>query len=99
MDYTLIGFSLYLMLILVIGIITYRMNKSHNDFFLGGRKLSPVMVAFSERTSAESAWLLVSLPGAMISVGLLEVWAALGCVLGIILSWIFIAKDLRINTE
>jgi sodium/proline symporter len=99
MDYTLIGFVLYLAMILVIGIITFRLNKSHSDYFLGGRRMGPVLVAFSERTSAESAWLLVGLPGAAMAVGLMEVWTAIGCVSGIVLSWIFIAKDLRISSE
>lgn len=99
MDATLIAFCGYLVIMLFIGLITYGKNKSHDDFYLAGRKLNPWLVAFSERASGESAWLLLGLPGAVLTIGLVEVWAALGCVIGIIFSWIFIAKKIRIDTE
>lgn len=99
MNYVLLGFIIYLILILVIGFITYKQNKDHNDFFLAGRKLNPWVVAFSERASGESAWLLLGLPGAAYALGLLELWTALGCVLGIIFYWFVIAKDLREESE
>lgn len=99
MNYTLLGFVLYLVAILIIGLITYKSNKSHFDFFLGGRRVNPWMVAFSERASGESAWLLLGLPGAAYAAGLVEVWTALGCVSGIIFYWYFVAEDLRIESE
>ena len=63
MDPVLIGFILYLILILVVGFITVRLTKTLADFILAGRKLGPWVVAFSERASGESAWLLIGLPG------------------------------------
>lgn len=99
MNYTLIGFVVYLIAVLVVGFLTYKSNKSHKDFFLAGRKLNPWLVAFSERASGESAWLLLGLPGAAFAAGLLEFWTALGCVLGIIFYWYVIAKDLRRESE
>ena len=99
MNFALIGFILYLVVILVVGFITYSRNKSHKDFFLAGRKLNPWVVAFSERASGESAWLLLGLPGAAFAAGLMEFWTALGCVSGIIFYWFFIARALRLNTE
>ncbi len=99
MNYTLIGFIVYLILVLAVGFITYGKNKSHKDFFLAGRKLNPWVVAFSERASGESAWLLLGLPGAALATGVLEIWTALGCILGIIFYWYVIAKDLRVESE
>jgi sodium/proline symporter len=99
MNYTLIGFIVYLILVLSVGFITYSKNKSHKDFFLAGRRLNPWVVAFSERASGESAWLLLGLPGAALATGFLEIWTALGCILGIIFYWYVIAKDLRIESE
>lgn len=99
MNFALIGFIFYLVLILVVGFITYNINKSHKDFFLAGRKLNPWVVAFSERASGESAWLLLGLPGAAFASGLMEFWTALGCVTGIIFYWFIIAKALRDETE
>jgi len=99
MSYTLIGFIIYLLFILVVGFITYRSNKSHHDYFLAGRKLNPWVVAFSERASGESAWLLLGLPGLAYGVGLISAWDAIGCVSGIIFYWFVIAQRLREETE
>ena len=99
MNFALLGFIFYLVVILVVGFVTYNSNKSHKDFFIAGRKLNPWVVAFSERASGESAWLLLGLPGAAFASGLMEFWTALGCVSGIIFYWFFIAKALRIETE
>ncbi|RLD56033.1 MAG: sodium/proline symporter [Bacteroidetes bacterium] len=99
MNYTLVGFIIYLIIVLGVGIITSKANKSHKDFFLGGRKMNPWVVAFSERASGESAWLLLGLPGAALATGFLEVWTAAGCVIGIIFYWFVIAKDLRVQSE
>ena len=99
MSYTLIGFIIYLVCVLIVGFLTYRSNKSHKDFFIAGRKLNPWVVAFSERSSGESAWLLLGLPGAALASGLLELWTAVGCILGIIFYWYVVAKDLRQETE
>ncbi len=99
MSYTLLGFIIYLIIVFIVGFITYRNNKSHDDFFIGGRKLNPWVVAFSERASGESAWLLLGLPGAALAGGFMQSWTALGCVLGIIFYWFVIAKGLRIESE
>lgn len=99
MNFALIGFLFYLVVILVVGFITFHINKSHKDFFIAGRKLNPWVVAFSERASGESAWLLLGLPGAAYASGLLEFWTALGCVSGIIFYWFFVARALREETE
>ncbi|SUZ62548.1 uncharacterized protein METZ01_LOCUS15402, partial [marine metagenome] len=57
------------------------------------------VTAFSERASGESAWLLLGLPGAAIAVGYGEIWAVIGIISGIILSWFLIAEKLRAETE
>jgi len=99
MDFVLLGFIAYLLCVLIVGILTYKSNKNHADYFIAGRKLNPWVVAFSERASGESAWLLLGLPGAALAAGFLEVWTALGCIAGIVFSWYIIAYDLRKETE
>ncbi len=99
MNFILIGFLIYLGIVLCVGFLTFRYNKTHRDFFIAGRRLNPWVVAFSERASGESAWLLLGLPGAALAAGFLELWTAIGCIGGIIFSWMIIAKDLRIQTE
>jgi len=99
MTFTLLGFLVYLLFILVMGFVTYRFNKNHRDYFIAGRRLNPWVIAFSERASGESAWLLLGLPGAAYAIGLLEFWSALGCVLGIIFYWLYVAEKLREESD
>jgi len=86
-------------LIILVGIFSNRFISSQVDFLLAGRRLGPWVTAFSERASGESAWLLLGLPGAAIAVGYGEVWAVIGIISGIILSWFLIAERLRAQTE
>ncbi len=99
MEITGIVFTVYLGILIFIGFATFHFNKTQEDFLLAGRKLGPWVVAFSERASGESAWLLIALPGAAIAVGLGEIWAVIGIICGIISSWFIIAKRLRSETE
>ncbi|MBU0755345.1 MAG: sodium/proline symporter, partial [Planctomycetes bacterium] len=95
MNSVLIGFIVYLILILFVGIATSRYIRSQADFILGGRKLGPWVIAFSERASGESAWLLLGVPGVALVVGFSEIWTVIGCTCGIVFSWLIIAKRLR----
>ncbi len=95
MDPVLIGFIVYLFVILFVGFATYKLTRTLADFLLAGRKLGPWVVAFSERASGESAWLLIGLPGAAFAAGLLDFWVVVGCVAGIIFSWLVISRRLR----
>jgi sodium/proline symporter len=99
MDMIGIIFILYLTFLLGVGVWTFKFNKTQEDYLLAGRKLGPWVTAFSERASGESAWLLLALPGAAITVGLSESWAVVGIILGIIASWFLIAEKLREETE
>ena len=91
-------FIIYLALLLGIGIRAFRYNKTHEDYLLAGRSLGPWVTAFSERASGESAWLLLALPGAAIAIGLGEFWSVIGIVIGIISSWLIVAKKIRQET-
>lgn len=99
MSFTLAGFLFYLLIILIVGFVMYHRNKSHEDFILGGRAMNPWVVAFSERASGESAWLLLGLPGLGYAAGYIGMWDAIGCVSGIIFYWLVIAEKLRIQSE
>lgn len=99
MSLILIGFIVYLVVVLLIGFLTYNKNKSHGDFILGGRRTSAWVIALAERSSGESAWLIVGLPGLAYASGLIGMWDALGCVIGIFLYWYLIAAKLRHTSE
>ncbi len=99
MSPTFLGFIGYLIAVFVVGIVTFHLTKTIGDYLLAGRKLGPWVVAFSERASGESAWLLIGLPGVALMSGYGAVWPAIGCTFGIFFSWVFIAQRLREQTE
>lgn len=99
MDPILIGFLAYLVLLLIKGSLTFKYNKTIADYVLAGRRLGPWLVAISERSSGESAWLLIGLPGLALVSGFNAIWPAIGCVAGILFSWTFISRRLRMETE
>ncbi len=97
---SLIGiiFIIYLFCLIAVGVKAYSYNNTQEDYLLAGRTLNPWVAAFSERASGESAWLLLALPGAAISIGLGEFWSVIGIMVGIICSWVLIAKKIRQET-
>ena len=53
----------YLLLMLVIGFVFSKNNSNSEDFYLGGRKMGPIVTAMSAEASDMSSWLLMGLPG------------------------------------
>ena len=92
-------FSVYFLLVFVVGYVAKL--KTHNlaDYVLGGRGLSAPIAALGAGASDMSGWLLLALPGAVMSFGLQEIWLPLGLVIGAYLNWLLVAKRLRIATE
>lgn len=84
-------------LVVLIGIVTYsaRRSKTNTDFVLGGKKISGISLALSERATGESAWLLLGLTGLAFAEGMAAIWVALGCVSGILFLWTFLAQPLQ----
>lgn len=99
MNSPLVGLIAYLVAIAGIGAWTWRMNRTKEDFIIGSRRLGAWVIAFSERTAAESAWLILGLSGALFSIGMPEMWTVIGCVAGIIASWMLVARRLRVVSE
>jgi sodium/proline symporter len=92
---TFLSFLGYLIVVVVVGLLTYRFMRAPGDFFLGGRRLSVWIIAISERASGESGWFLLGLPGLAYASGVQAFWAVVGCAWGIFLSWNVIAPRLR----
>lgn len=91
--------SMIIYMAVVIGIGLYyakRANESSENYFLGGRSLSPLVTAMSAEASDMSGWLLMGLPGVAYWYGLSDaVWTAIGLAAGTYLNWLFIAKRLH----
>ncbi|MBU9710372.1 sodium/proline symporter PutP [Bacillus tamaricis] len=96
---TLVTFIIYLVGMLAIGLIAYRMTNNLSDYVLGGRRLGPGVAALSAGASDMSSWLLLGLPGALYAAGMTEIWIAVGLGIGVYLNWQFVAKRLRMYTE
>jgi sodium/proline symporter len=96
---TLVTFIAYLLGMLVIGLIFYRLTNNLSDYVLGGRQLGGGVAALSAGASDMSGWLLLGLPGAMYAAGMNQVWIAVGLCIGAYLNWQFVAKRLRVYTE
>ena len=95
----LISFSLYLLVMVGIGIYFYFKTDSLSDYVLGGRGLGPGVTALSAGASDMSGWLLLGLPGLMYSDGIVGSWIAIGLIIGAFLNWHYVAKVLRIYTH
>ncbi|MDP6418321.1 MAG: sodium/proline symporter [Candidatus Krumholzibacteria bacterium] len=95
----ILSFSLYLGIVLLIGIFSARKASSQREFLLGGRELPGWAIAISERASGESSWLLLGLTGAALTVGLGEIWTVLGCVAGILFLWFRLGGSIRAELE
>ncbi len=59
----LIAMILYMAVVVWIGVIYSKKNKTSEDYFLGGRGLGPWVTAMSAEASDMSSWLLMGLPG------------------------------------
>ena len=94
--YMLIAIAVYLIGMLVIGLIYSKNQTSAGEFYLGGRRLGPLVTALSTEASDMSAWLLMGVPGLAFFCGIAEAaWTAIGLIIGTYLNWLFVAKRLR----
>jgi sodium/proline symporter len=70
-------------------------STSH-EFYLGGRKLGPLVAAMSAEASDMSSWLLMGLPGVAYFFGIADAaWTAIGLAIGTYLNWLFVARRIR----
>ncbi len=92
----LIVIGLYLLLMVSIGIYFSKKQNDAGDYYLGGRKLGPIVTAMSAEASDMSSWLLMGLPGVAYLTGVADAaWTAIGLAIGTYFNWITVAKRLR----
>ncbi len=96
----LITIVLYLLMMITIGIRCSKKNNNVGDFYLGGRRLGPLVTAMSAEASDMSSYLLMGLPGLAYLTGLADVgWTVIGLALGTYLNWLVTAKRLRVYSQ
>ena len=88
---------LYLTGMVLVGVYYGKKGSgSSDDFYLGGRKMGPLVTAMSAEASDMSSYLLMGLPGLAYLCGLPEVtWTCIGLAGGTYLNWLIVARRLR----
>jgi len=97
--WVLVTFTLYLIVLVGIGLWASRLMDTVGDYVVGGRRVGPVVTGFSERASEMSGWLTLGVPGDAYGTGVMAVYNGLGMIPADLLSWAGIAKRLRKYTE
>ena len=89
---------IYLVAMVFIGVWFSRKGSGENtsEFYLGGRKLGPLVTAMSAEASDMSSYLLMGLPGLAYLAGVAEAgWTIIGLAVGTYLNFLLVAKRLR----
>ena len=84
--------AIYVGILFLIGILASRRINSMSDYYVGGKKMGFWAVAFSARATGESGWLLIGLTGMGAMAGYSAYWVVVGELLGVFISWQFMAK-------
>lgn len=88
---------LYLCFVIFTGVmIGRRSKKSAEGFYLGGRRMGPLVTAMSAEASDMSSYLLMGIPGLAYLSGVADAsWTAIGLAVGTYLNFLLVAKRLR----
>ncbi len=87
---------IYLVGMLLVGFVYSKSNEDSSDFYLGGRKMGPLVTAMSAEASDMSSWLLMGMPGLAYLTGIASPgWTAIGLAVGTWLNWLIVARRLR----
>jgi sodium/proline symporter len=97
--YELSAIAIYFILILCVGIFSYRRHLSAADFIIGGRSLNYWLTALAAHASDMSSWLFMGYPAVIFIGGISNTWAAIGLIVFMFLNWQLIAPKIRIATE
>lgn len=90
----------YLGAMIFVGYLCSKNNNDSSDFYLGGRKLGPLVTAMSAEASDMSSWLLMGLPGLAYLTGIADAgWTAIGLAIGTYVNWRIVAKRIRRYTH
>lgn len=85
----------YKLAMVAIGLLANRLSRDDGDYFLGGRRLGPVVAALSASASSSSVWTLIGVSGFAYGFGLAAIWLVPACVGGFALNWYVLGPALR----
>ena len=84
----------YKILLVGVGLWAQRRNNDIQGFLIGDRELGPVVASISYAASSSSAWTLLGVSGGAFATGISAVWFVVGSIVGMLISWTFIAPQL-----
>ncbi|NOQ74868.1 MAG: sodium/solute symporter [Crocinitomix sp.] len=91
--------AVYVGILFLIGILASRRIKGMSDYYVGGKNMGFWAVAFSARATGESGWLLIGLTGMGAMAGYSGYWVVVGELLGVLISWQFMAKRFKRRSD
>ena len=82
----------YLLFVIFTGVMIGRKTKQSSEgFFLGGRRMGPLVTAMSAEASDMSSYLLMGIPGVAYLTGLADAtWTAIGLGIGTYLNFLLV---------
>ncbi len=92
------AFVLYFGTLIGIGFLFYKRNQSAQEFMVGNRSVNYWVTAVATQASDMGSWLFLGFPAILFTHGVFGIWIAIGLVLGMWLTWTFIAPQLRAKT-
>lgn len=95
----IVTLALYVGILFLIGFFASRRIKGMSDYYVGGKKMGFWAVAFSARATGESGWLLIGLTGMGAMAGYSGYWVVVGELLGVFISWQFMAKRFKKRSD
>jgi len=98
-DPKLVVLAIYFSILLGIGLYASKRIVNISDYYVGGKKLGYWIAALSARSTGESGWLLISVTGMGALIGVAAFWIVVGEVLGVFISWQFMAKKFKRMTD
>ena len=99
MNWALISFFIYLLVICLIGVVTMRIGNTYEDFLIGGRRIGPWVSSFALITSYMSGYTYTAAPGLGYAGGYSVLWWATGDAPGNALSFGILGRRLRKYSE
>ena len=95
----LVVLVVYFGILLGIGYFASKKVSSLSDYYVGGKRLGYWIAALSARSTGESGWLLIGVTGMGAIMGVSALWIVIGEVLGVWVSWRFMAGKFKRLTD
>ena len=91
--------AFYFSILIGIGIAASKNINNISDYYVGGKRLNYWIAALSARATGESGWLLLGVTGMGAIMGVSAFWIVLGEVIGVFISWHFMAEKFKRLTD